>query len=185
MPFLPYRPIAALATLVLLAAPHSSLHAQQDRRWQPDTVFVQADGGQRIAGIDIGLGWDWRWQATLAGGALTGRTDLHLGRWHTSAGEDFTRVGITPVLRYVPRGWSGGWFLEAGIGLNALSPRYRNEARVFSTSFNFGDQLAVGRRFGAALDQEVTLRLEHLSNADIKRPNPGENLLQLRYTRRF
>ena len=39
--------------------------------------------------------------------------------------------------------------------------------------------------FGARGEHEVSLRLQHFSNAGIKHPNPGETFVRLRYVRRF
>ena len=62
---------------------------------------------------------------------------------------------------------------------------YRSADKRFSTKFNFGDHLAVGRTFGDRGQHDVGLRFQHFSHAGIKEPNPGENFLQLRYARRF
>jgi lipid A 3-O-deacylase len=42
-----------------------------------------------------------------------------------------------------------------------------------------------GRSLDAQQHHELSLRLQHFSNADIKRPNPGENFVQLRYAVAF
>ena len=52
---------------------------------------------------------------------------------------------------------------------------------MFSTKFQFGDHIGVGARFGAANRHDLGLRLQHVSNGGIKNPNPGINLLLLRY----
>jgi lipid A 3-O-deacylase len=44
-----------------------------------------------------------------------------------------------------------------------------------------GRRHAPGRREAA----DLSLRLQHVSNAGIKEPNPGENFVQLRYARRL
>ena len=75
--------------------------------------------------------------------------------------------------------------LAAGVGLTATSSVYQTRQKHFSTSFNFGTHLAIGRSFGERREHEVSLRIEHFSNAGIKHPNPGENFVQLRYARRF
>ena len=46
----------------------------------------------------------------------------------------------------------------------------------FSTRFQFGDHLGVGVRRG---QYDIGLRLQHLSNAGLRNPNPGVNFLQL------
>jgi len=45
--------------------------------------------------------------------------------------------------------------------------------------------VGIGRRFGDRGRHEISMRVEHFSNGSIKKPNPGENFLQLRYTRYF
>jgi hypothetical protein len=109
-----------------------------------------------------------------------------IGHWRArDPGGDFTQVGIAPVLRLWPDDWGAGWFLEGGIGANAIAPRYANRGKHFSSAFQFGDHLGVGRRFGPAMEHELILRVEHLSNCGARDPNPGENFVQLRYQRRF
>lgn len=88
------------------------------------------------------------------------------------------QLGITPVLRYSR---SGRLFFEVGIGANVLAPVYRSNDKRFSTTFNFGDHVALGYRFGARQRHEVALRWQHFSNAGIREPNPGEDFVQLRY----
>jgi len=112
-----------------------------------------------------------------------------IGRW-SGNGENassvwFTQVGLTPVLRLQPRSWPRGLFVEAGIGANVIVPIYHSDDKHFSTEFNFGDHLAIGRQFGDHREQEIALRLQHFSNAGIREPNPGENFQQLRYLKRF
>jgi hypothetical protein len=92
-----------------------------------------------------------------------------------------TQVGLTPTLRIAPAYASGQWFAELGIGANVILPLYHNADKRFSTNFNFGDHLGVGREFGSSHTHVVTLRLEHFSNGGAKHPNPGENFYQLRY----
>ena len=62
---------------------------------------------------------------------------------------------------------------------------YETDRKRFSTTFNFGDHLAVGRNFGQRSEHELSLRLQHFSNGGIKHPNPGEDFIQLRYAYRF
>jgi len=78
-----------------------------------------------------------------------------------------------------------GRFFEGGVGVTFTTNVYETDRKRFSTSFNFGDHLALGRNFGARREHELSLRFEHYSNAGIKHPNPGENFVQLRYLRRF
>ena len=70
-----------------------------------------------------------------------------------------------------------------GVGANYIVPIFDSGEKRFSTKFNFGDHVAIGRSFGQ--HSEVSLRVEHFSNAGIEHPNPGENFGQLRYAHRF
>ena len=78
------------------------------------------------------------------------------------------------------------WFAEAGLGVSyAVNHRYLTDQKDFSTRYNFATHIGVGYLFGEQLKSEISLRLEHHSNAGIKHPNPGENFLQIRYARHF
>jgi hypothetical protein len=172
---------------VIAGAPHA--HAADGARpaWAPQSVFVQAGVTDHAHTTVVGATWPWSWRREFAGGTLTGYSEIAFGRWnselddHTHASAWVTQLGWTPVLRWQssPRPQHG--FIEAGIGVNALLPIYRNGDRRFSTTLNFGDHVAAGLRFGDEGRHEVSLRLQHFSNAGIKKPNPGEGFVQLRY----
>ena len=75
----------------------------------------------------------------------------------------------------------GSPYIEAAIGFHILSDLQINDDRIFSTKFQFGDHVGIGRRFGPANRYDLSLRLQHLSNGNIRKPNPGINFLQLRF----
>ena len=77
------------------------------------------------------------------------------------------------------------FFVEAGIGATLADKRYQTPEREFSTRFNFASHLGAGLRLGARRQHEVMLRVQHVSNAGIKHPNPGNNFVQLRYALHF
>lgn len=157
----------------------------------PDAMFVQAGAASDARTLTVGLQWDGTWSQPLARGRLTLHWEAAFGRWRseirtgdrTSAW--VTQLGLTPTLRWQAGGPAPRWFLDAGIGVNVLFPVYRSGDKQFSTTFNFGDHIAVGRRFGVAQRHELALRVQHYSNAGIKRPNPGEDFVQLRWVRRL
>lgn len=156
----------------------------------PSSAFVQAGAASDAQMLIAGVTWDWSWHKDLAIGRLSGYWEASFGRWNSDHGPEggsawVTQLGLTPVLRLYPGSWGGRWFLEGGIGVNVLLPIYRSRSKRFSTAFNFGDHLAVGRRFGEGARHELALRLQHFSNAGIKQPNPGEDFVQLRYSWRF
>ena len=176
---------ACACVLGLLGAPWSH-GAQIPEAWKPSGIFVQAGAGRQVASAALGASWDWQWRYRAPHARITGATEIVIGDWRArDPGDDFTQVGITPVLRLWPDGWGRGWFLEGGIGANAITPHYENRGRRFSSRFQFGDHLGIGRRFGPAMEHEAVLRVEHFSNCGVREPNPGENFVQLRYLRRF
>ncbi|MGT2433876.1 acyloxyacyl hydrolase [Cupriavidus basilensis] len=65
-----------------------------------------------------------------------------------------------------------------------LSHVSTSNEHYFSTAFQFSDMIGVGVAFGSQQQFQMGYRFEHLSNASIKRPNPGTDLneLYLRYT---
>jgi lipid A 3-O-deacylase len=152
----------------------------------PSAVFIQAGfGDQDTDAYLAGLTWtvplqymcDYGWVGAFVEGAF--------GRWRTEGRQESTawptQISATPTLRFYPSKMSP-WFAELGVGANYIVPLFRSGHKRFSTEFNFGDHAAVGRAFGRS---EVSLRIEHFSNAGISHPNPGENFVQLRYAYRL
>lgn len=177
---------AALLPLVALAEEPAGPH------WaQPDTVFLQAADSARSRSLSIGATWDLPWRESLAGGRVGAYLEAAIGHWsveNAQGGRDtaaVTQLGLTPVFRWHPQQGGSPWFVEGGIGLNIIGPTYKAGRKRFSTAFNFGDHVAVGYQFGDQRRQEIALRLQHFSNGGIKKPNPGEDFVQLRYAVRL
>ena len=160
----------------------------------PASAFLQAGTTGNTHGLTAGATWDWPQQWTLGGGRVTGYWEASVSQWSYVAAHEsaYTRrtawlaqVGLIPVFRLRPTGGASPWFFEAGVGFTLTSSLYETDRKRFSTSFNFADHLAVGRNFGQRSGHELSLRLQHFSNGGIKRPNPGEDFIQLRYAYRF
>ena len=155
--------------------------------WAPGGAFVQlARGSSRADAATVGLMWRLAPAWRVGPGSLSLYLEAAVGRWspgHEGNGErSVTQFGLTPVARWRA---DGPWFGELGIGADGIAPRYQDGNRHFSTVFNFGSHLAIGRSFGAAQAHELALRIEHFSNGGITEPNPGINFLQLRYAHWF
>ncbi len=76
-------------------------------------------------------------------------------------------------------------FVEAGLGAMLLTHTKLQLDHQFSTAFQFLSLGGVGVRFGRDHAYEVGLRLEHMSNADIKGPNNGLTYGVARFAWRF
>ena len=150
--------------------------------------FAQLGAGDRaVRNATLGLTRSIDASTSTAASRWSFYGEAALGEWFTHGRDSgqrsrFTRIGLTPVVRYR---FAGPLFVEAGIGLNVIVPEFRDGNRSFSTTFNFGDHVAIGTRFGADDANEVALRVEHYSNGGIRQPNPGQNFVSLRYARHF
>ena len=101
--------------------------------------------------------------------------EASLGYWSTDEGPIYD-ISMTPIFRYA-RSRTSGPYVEAAIGLHFLTDTHIKPDVTLSTHFQFGDHIGVGWRRGA---YDVSLRLQHLSNAGLRNPNPGVNFLLLR-----
>lgn len=179
------KTLALLVCALLAASP--ALAADVDLR--PGAVFVEVGGAdRRTTTATAGLAWPWAWRGAALGGELTGTTELFASHWSARAAsgrESYTLLGLVPLLRLRFGQGTSPWFVEGGIGISVLDGVLRTPAKQFSTAANFYDALALGYSLGPDRKQEVSLRLTHVSNGNLKRPNPGENFLQLRYAVKF
>ena len=176
--------LASVLAPVLLPARSSA--AEPAPTLAPLSAFVQAGfGDQHTDAYVVGAIWYLPWRFDFSTGTVAAYVEASVGRWHTDAPKGATiawptQFGATPMLRLYPS-VAPNWFTEIGVGPNYIVPLFHSGEKRFSTEFNFGDQAAVGRRFGAS---EVSLRIEHFSNAGISHPNPGENFFQVRFAHR-
>jgi hypothetical protein len=182
------RPLSILITLSAALALHGAPAAAQGLR--PSGAFLQAGSGDKSAqSAEVGLLWPWAWRHAAWGGAWTAQTELVLGQWRLKDAaeieQSYTHLALVPMFRFRGAGGQSPWFIEAGIGASYNNKLVEKGDKQLSTRWNFSDNVAVGRSFGAQQQHELSLRLQHTSNAGIKNPNPGLNLVMLRYAARF
>ena len=153
-----------------------------------DGVAVEAGSGEGTAMARMAVQWDWdkRW---LKGETwhLGGYWDLGLGRWWRDAlpgqNDEITEIGLTPVFRFQQNDLKGA-YVEGAVGFHLLSET-RIGDKSLSTSFQFGDQIGIGYRFGVKGAWDVAYHFQHLSNGGIKNPNNGINFNQIRLQYHF
>ena len=145
---------------------------------------------------------DPQWIAALGRGLESADTDIvrlayrhplpEKDAWwmptHVQFGGDVWRVpdlgGITRRLDLCvsaiwrnERRW-GYW--EAGFGGYLLSKTINNEDTRMPSAFEFGSHLGIG--LALTKTQSLGIALQHLSNAGIKQPNGGIDLVLVQYT---
>ena len=130
------------------------------------------------------LQWNWRddWFEGRRGTRLRSYWDLSYGEWRVPDHPGLKDLGFTPVFR-LQGAASVSPYLEAAIGFHWLSRTEVTEERQLGMHFQFGSHLGAGLRFGPRGEYDLSLRLQHLSNAGIASPNNGINfgILRLQY----
>lgn len=166
---------AAAALLVTLGCFAGTAHALDGMSFEVGRGNDATDAGR------LGLAWNWdaRWWER-GGWHLGAYWELQLGEWNN--GHNTRDVSLTPVFRYQRSSGEVRPYLEAAIGFHMLSDLNISRRRFFSTRFQYGDHLGVGVRLGR---HDLGVRLQHVSNGGLARPNPGINFLLLRYQRHF
>lgn len=171
-------------TAALAALAHSPAQAQSPwAAYAPTGAFVSLGTGEnRLKSATAGAVWACScWQGML-GGRVDAYLEASLGLWSVRGPNGRTAygsLGVVPMFRYRLDQGRSPWFVEAGIGAVATNRQYETKNKAFGSRLNFSDQLGLGYRLNPK--QELSLRLQHVSNAGLKEPNPGENLLQVRY----
>lgn len=155
------------------------------------SVYLQAAKARRGShAVTIGATVPWQhWRASLWGAEVRGYWDASLSRW-AADGAHHNRVHstvleVTPSFRLVPNAGRSPFFLDAGVGASLANHRYVTQNAAFSTRLNFASHIGAGFAFGDQRRHEIQLRIHHVSNAGLKKPNPGETFVQLRYALHF
>lgn len=181
-------PLRSIALATLLASLAASACAQPLDN--APSLYVQASRARH--GTDawsLGLTLPWgTWRRPLWGGELRGYWDLWASQWSAGGLQErahTTVIGVSPTLRLYADQGRLAWFVEGAIGASYADRLYATDRKAFSTRFNFASHVGVGLHWGERRQHELVLRLQHVSNADIKKPNPGEDFVQLRYALHF
>ena len=148
------------------------------------------------------LAADAQWVAVFGRGTESADTDIFRlayrqplkqnGSWwmptHAQVGASIWRVpdirgstrrfdlNATAIWR-AERAWG---YYEAGFGGYLLSKTINNDENRVPSAWEFGSHIGVGLRL--AKDHTVGIGLQHLSNAGIKQPNGGIDLVLVQYT---
>lgn len=179
--------LAPLVFVCVLAT--SAVHAAPSAFNNIYMQYGNTESRSNTEAYTLGVTTPWEWSRSFMGMKVTGYWDLYstrMGAKNPVEGDYKTwLVGVTPTLRVRMDEGRSPWFVESGIGVSYSDVLYRNQAKEFSSRFNFADHMGIGVSFGQQRSHEVVVRLQHYSNGGIKKPNPGENYIQLRYAYAF
>ena len=159
--------------------------------WAVDAVSFELGNGNYTDAARAGLIWnsDRQW-FTEGDWLVSGYWEAMVGRWqgHSSTGNNqmITDFGITPVFRLQQKSFSSvAPYVEGAIGFHLISPTFIYASRHFGSAFQFGDHFGIGARFGELHQFDISYRFQHVSNGDIKQPNPGINFNQVHFIYHF
>jgi hypothetical protein len=141
----------------------------------------------------LGMQWDWNKKLIEYGGwHIGGFWDVDLGYWDNKSPfqtggystSSIEEIGLTPTFRLQQNTISGfSPYAELAVGFHFLSHTFVGAQRQFGSSFQFGDHVGAGVRFGDKGQFDIGYRYQHLSNGGIKGPNQGinYNIIRLQY----
>lgn len=123
----------------------------------------------------------WAHQFQHGWGRVGLNIELGISYWEARQGrtESMGQLSAIPMLRWWP---NEGFYLELGTGPTVLS-RSEFADRDLGTRFQFGSYFGAGLLIQKA--HRIGIRYSHYSNASIKKPNPGLDLLEVAYTYQF
>ena len=169
-------------TAVILSLTIAGHAVAQDLYTEP-TIGLRLGAGEHYQRAELAWESPSLWAYRFDGGS---RLDLvgELGAawWHAEGSRDprsIWQFSVIPFLRYT---WSDRYFIEAGIGPTVFTGSSFSDKNL-STAFQFGDHLGIGILLNE--DSRLSLRISHFSNAGIKHPNPGLNIVQMNYSLRY
>jgi len=142
-------------------------------------VYGTAGGGNDVGVYEVGLSWaPWKTWPLDPSWSLSLSPTAGVALWYASGAvtnKSLVDFRAYPVLRLDCSAFAGfAPYVEGSIGLNVLTHTWiDNLNRQLSTAFQFGEFIGAGIAFGARREFDIGVRYQHVSNADIKKPNDG------------
>jgi len=122
----------------------------------------------------------WTHQFRNDWGKVDLQVALGVSYWHSTRYDatSMGQIGAIPVVRWWPNEY---FFVEIGSGPTLFS-RNKFANHRLSTHFQFGSRIGMGM---ATKHGQVGIHYAHYSNANIRKPNPGLDLLEVMAIYRF
>ena len=162
----------------------------------PLSVSAQTVDKKLGQGLGLSVGFNPNYQRTLlsyetnslfshsfdGGSSLGIHVELGGSYWRAKKSKtpkSMTQFSAIPVVRWWP---SDNLYVDLGSGPTIMS-RTKFAGKNISTKFQFGSRLGVG--YLSDSGHQFGIRYSHFSNASIKKPNPGLDILEVVYKYRF
>lgn len=173
------NPLFGIATLALACA--AATAQAQPTQGGVSLHYGIGDHYQRVT-LNYETPTLWSHQFDGNWGRLDLTPELGASYWWADGSRSPSHVwqaSAIPMFRW----WTGErFYIEAGIGATVFSSTSFADKRIGS-AFQFGDHIGLG--FLLTPSNRIGLRYSHFSNAGIKEPNPGLDIVQLTYTYQF
>lgn len=156
-----------------------------------DGFVLEAGNGDQTNTARVGVIQNFEKQWFTDGNwQVAGFWEAAIGQWRGRSAignnQTVTDLGLTPVFRFEQKNPGAmAPYLEGAIGFHLISPAFIYDNRRFGSSFQFGDHVGAGVRFGDHKQFDIGYRYQHLSNGGIKKPNQGINLSQIHFVYHF
>jgi lipid A 3-O-deacylase len=168
------RKIVALVTMLLICGVlHTGAMAGEPSGYGISFGYGQADPDIDIYRLGLKKDFDGQWLKTGLG-YFSGFYELSFNRWEHKS-KDINGAAFSPVFAYYfgDRANFIKPYIEGGIGVTYIDG-YHIADRNLSTNFQFKDRIGAGMRIGFF---DLNFSYMHYSNASIKEPNHGIDIL--------
>lgn len=125
----------------------------------------------------VGVGVRFSERSITAGNFVTLHPEVQLSAVRGDHGTALN-LAATPMFRL---NFTEKFFSEVGVGVSYFSKR--DIGPMLSTNFQFIDNVGIGYKLSPK--STVGLRFTHFSNAGIKKPNPGIDVIQITFSTGF
>ncbi len=178
--FLRHASACVFATLVFAGAPATMAQSLYDA----PSLGLRIGAGDHYQRAE--LAWEspsfWSYHFDSGTSRLDLVGELGVAYWRANGSREpghAWQFSAIPFLRWT---WAERYYVEAGIGATVFSHASFADKNLGS-AFQFGDHIGAGMFLTP--NSRLGLRFSHFSNAGIKHPNPGLNILQLNYSLQY
>ncbi len=176
-----FRPMTVAIAGAVMVLAVSDVYASET---SAGGISLRAGVGDHYQRIE--LAWEsrslWSYQFSGGYGHLDLVGELGVAHWKADGSRSPSNAWQFSAIPFLRWSLNERYYIEAGVGPTVFT-RTRFADKNISTAFQFGDHIGVGAYLSDS--SRLGLRFSHFSNASIKKPNPGLDVLQLTYTYQY